>query len=84
LLYSPKIALYLGAAFVMAAYGWCIFWSYTAAEYMLMYSLIVLGVAFLVHLQTVRLNEQKSIRRFYQLFWVFFFATYLSFLWVLL
>ena len=84
LLYSPKTALYLGAGFVMAAYGWCIFWSYTAAEDMLMYSLIVLGVGFLVHLQTVRLNEQKSIRRFYQLFWVFFFATYLSFLWVLL
>jgi homogentisate phytyltransferase/homogentisate geranylgeranyltransferase len=84
LLYSPKIALYLGAAFVMAAYGWCIFWSYTAAEHMLMYSLIVLSVAFLIHLQTARLDEQKSIRRFYQLFWVFFFATYLSFLWVLL
>lgn len=84
LLYSPKIALYLGGAFVMAAYGWCIFWSYTAAEHLLMYSLIVLGVAFLIHLQTVRLTEQKSIRRFYQLFWVFFFATYLSFLWVLL
>lgn len=84
LLYSPKTALYLGAGFVMAAYGWCIFWSYTAAEHLLMYSLVVLSVAFLVHLQTVHLNEQKSIRRFYQLFWVFFFATYLSFLWVLL
>jgi homogentisate phytyltransferase/homogentisate geranylgeranyltransferase len=83
LLYSPKIALYLGAGFVMAAYGWCIFWSYRAAEHLLMYSLIVLSVAFLIHLQTVRLTEQKSIRRFYQLFWVFFFATYLSFLWVL-
>jgi homogentisate phytyltransferase/homogentisate geranylgeranyltransferase len=84
LLYSPKIALYLGAAFVMAAYGWCIYWSYTAEEDLLMYSLIVLSLAFLLHLQTVRLTEQKSIRRFYQLFWVFFFATYLSFLWVLL
>jgi homogentisate phytyltransferase/homogentisate geranylgeranyltransferase len=83
LLYSPKIALYLGGAFVIAAYGWCIFWSYKAAEHLLMYSLIVLSVAFLIHLQTVRLTEQKSIRRFYQLFWVFFFATYLSFLWVL-
>ncbi len=83
LLYSPKIALYLGAAFVMAAYGWCIFWSYRESEHLLMYSLIVLSVAFLLHLQTVRLTEQKSIRRFYQLFWVFFFATYLSFLWVL-
>jgi homogentisate phytyltransferase/homogentisate geranylgeranyltransferase len=83
LLYSPKIALYLGAGFVMAAYGWCIFWSYRASEHLLMYSLIVLSVAFLIHLQTVRLTEQKSIRRFYQLFWVFFFATYLSFLWVL-
>jgi homogentisate phytyltransferase/homogentisate geranylgeranyltransferase len=83
LLYSPKTALYLGAGFVMAAYGWCIFWSYKAAEPMLMYSLIVLSVAFLIHLQTVRLTEQKSVRKFYQLFWVFFFATYLSFLWVL-
>jgi homogentisate phytyltransferase/homogentisate geranylgeranyltransferase len=83
LLYSPKIALYLGAGFVMAAYGWCIFWSYKAAEHLLMYSLIVLSVVFLLHLSTARVNEQKSIRRFYQLFWVFFFVTYLSFLLVL-
>jgi homogentisate phytyltransferase/homogentisate geranylgeranyltransferase len=83
LLYSPKTALYTGAAFVMAAYGWCIFWSYKQTEPILMYSLIALGVAFLLHLRTVRLDEQKSIRRFYKLFWVFFFATYLSFLWVL-
>ena len=83
LLYSPKLALYLGATFVMAAYLWCIFWSYKEEAHLLMYSLIVLSIAFLLHLQTVRLNEQKSVKRFYQLFWVFFFATYLSFLWVL-
>ena len=83
LLYAPKLALYLGATFVMAAYGWCIFWSYKEAVYLLMYSLIALSIAFLLHLQSVRLNEQKSVKRFYQLFWVFFFATYLSFLWVL-
>ncbi|MFN5375385.1 MAG: homogentisate phytyltransferase [Chitinophagaceae bacterium] len=83
LLYSPKTALYLGAAFVMAAYGWCIYWSYKVSETLLMYSLIALSVAFFLHLQSVRLDEQKSIRRFYQLFWVFFFATYLSFLLIL-
>lgn len=83
LLYSPKIALYLGAGFVMAAYGWCIYWSFMMKEQLLMYSLIVLSIAFMLHLSTAKLNEQKSIRRFYQLFWVFFFATYLSFLWVL-
>ncbi len=83
LLYSPKIALYLGAGFVMAAYGWCIYWSFIMKEQLLMYSLIVLSIAFMIHLSTAKLNEQKSIRRFYQLFWVFFFATYLSFLWVL-
>ena len=82
LLYSPKTALYLGAAFVMAAYGWCIFWSYTSSESLLMYSLIVLSMAFLLHVMNVRLNEQASIKRFYKLFWVFFFATYLSFLWI--
>ena len=84
LLYSPKTALYLGAAFVMAAYGWCIYWSYKASESLLMYSLIVLGVAFLLHVKNVRLNEQASIKRFYILFWVFFFATYISFLLVLI
>jgi homogentisate phytyltransferase/homogentisate geranylgeranyltransferase len=84
LLYSPKTALYTGASFVMAAYGWCIFWSHKQAEPLLMYSLIALSVAFLLHLRTVRLDEQKSIRRFYKLFWIFFFATYLSFLWVLI
>ena len=83
LLYSPKIALYLGAGFVMAAYGWCIYWSFIMKEQLLMYSLILLSIAFMLHLSTARLNEQKSIRRFYQLFWVFFFATYLSFLLVL-
>jgi homogentisate phytyltransferase/homogentisate geranylgeranyltransferase len=83
LLYSPKTALYLGATFVMAAYAWCIFWSYKQEQTLLMYSLLVLGILFLIHLQTVRMNEQASIRRFYQLFWVFFFATYLSFLLVL-
>ena len=84
LLYSPKTALYLGAAFVMAAYGWCIYWSYKASESLLMYSLTVLGVAFLLHVKNVRLNEQISIKRFYKLFWVFFFATYISFLLVLI
>ena len=84
LLYSPKTALYLGAAFVMAAYGWCIYWSYKASESLLMYSLTVLGVAFLLHVKNVRLNEQTSIKRFYKLFWVFFFATYISFLLVLI
>lgn len=83
LLYSPKIALYLGAAFVMAAYAYCIFWSYRASENLLMYSLIFLSATFLSQVQHVRLNEQASIKRFYKLFWVFFFATYLSFLWVL-
>jgi len=83
ILYSPKTALYAGAGFVMAAYGCCIYWSYQQAEPLLMYSLIILSVLFLLHLRTVRLDEQKSIRKFYQLFWVFFFATYLSFLWVL-
>lgn len=84
LLYSPKTALYLGAAFVMAAYGWCIYWSYKASESLLMYSLTVLGVAFLLYVKNVRLNEQASIKRFYKLFWVFFFATYISFLLVLI
>lgn len=83
LLYSPKTALYTGASFVMAAYAWCIYWSYEKMEGLLMYSLIILSSLFLLHLRTVRLEEHKSIRRFYKLFWVFFFATYLSFLWVL-
>jgi homogentisate phytyltransferase/homogentisate geranylgeranyltransferase len=83
LLYSPKIALYLGAAVVMAAYAYCIFWSYGASENLLMYSLIVLSIIFLLQVLNVRLNEQVSIKRFYKLFWVFFFTTYLSFLWVL-
>ncbi len=83
LLYSPKTALYTGATFVMLAYGWCIYWSYKQSEQLLMYSLILLAAAFLLHLRTVRLEEHHSIRRFYKLFWVFFFATYLSFLWVL-
>jgi homogentisate phytyltransferase/homogentisate geranylgeranyltransferase len=83
LLYSPKIALYLGAALVTAAYAWCIFWSYQESESLLLLSLSVLCLAFLIHVRTVRLEDQTSVKRFYKLFWVFFFATYLSFLWVL-
>jgi homogentisate phytyltransferase/homogentisate geranylgeranyltransferase len=83
LLYSPKIALYLGAALVTAAYAWCIFWSYQESESLLLLSLSVLCLAFLIHVRTVRLDDQTSVKRFYKLFWVFFFATYLSFLWVL-
>ena len=83
LLYSPKIALYLGAALVTAAYTWCIFWSYQESEPLLLLSLSVLCLAFLIHVRTVRLEDQTSVKRFYKLFWVFFFATYLSFLWVL-
>ena len=83
LLYSPKIALYLGAALVTAAYAWCIFWSYQESETLLLLSLSVLGLAFLIHVRTVRLDDQTSVKRFYKLFWVFFFATYLSFLFVL-
>jgi homogentisate phytyltransferase/homogentisate geranylgeranyltransferase len=83
LLYSPKIALYLGAALVTAAYAWCIFWSYQESESLLLLSLSVLCLAFLIHVRTVSLDDQTSVKRFYKLFWVFFFATYLSFLWVL-
>jgi homogentisate phytyltransferase / homogentisate geranylgeranyltransferase len=83
LLYSPKIALYLGAALVTAAYAWCIFWSYQESEPILLLSLSVLGLSFLIHVWTVRLEDHTSVKRFYKLFWVFFFATYLSFLWVL-
>jgi len=83
LLYSPKIALYLGAALVTAAYAWCIFWSYQESESLLLLSLSVLCLAFLFHVRTVRLDDQTSVKRFYKLFWVFFFATYLSFLFVL-
>jgi homogentisate phytyltransferase/homogentisate geranylgeranyltransferase len=83
LLYSPKIALYLGAALVTAAYAWCIFWSYQESESLLLLSLSVLCLAFLIHVRTVRLDDQTSVKRFYKLFWVFFFATYLSFLWVM-
>ena len=83
LLYSPKTALYTGASFVMAAYAWCIYWSYEKMEGLLMYSLIILSSLFLLHLRSVRLDDHQSIRKFYKLFWVFFFATYLSFLWVL-
>jgi homogentisate phytyltransferase/homogentisate geranylgeranyltransferase len=84
LLYSPKLALYLGAVIVLSAYAYCIFWCFKASEQLLLYSLIALSIGFLSQVLAVRLKELASIKRFYQLFWVFFFATYLSFLWVLL
>lgn len=83
LLYSPKLALYLGAAFVIGAYAYCIFWCLKASKQLLMYSLIALSIGFLSQVLAVQLNELVSIKRFYQRFWVFFFATYLSFLLIL-
>lgn len=83
LLYSPSTALYLGASFVIIAYVYCIFWSYTNVENILMYSLIILCGLFVIHVASVKLEVEASIKKFYKLFWVFFFATYLSFLWAL-
>lgn len=83
LLYSPSKALYLGASFVIIAYVYCIFWSYLNVENILMYSLIILCGLFILHVASVKLEVEASVKRFYKLFWVFFFATYLSFLWAL-
>ena len=79
----PIINLEQIAALVTAAYAFCIYWSFQESEPLLLLSLSALGLAFLILVRTVRLDDQTSVKRFYKLFWVFFFATYLSFLWVL-
>jgi homogentisate phytyltransferase / homogentisate geranylgeranyltransferase len=75
LLYNRRVALFTGAALVLAAYCYCIGWAWHRSAFLL-WSHIALLLLFLGNLFTVRLERPASIKGFYLRFWVFFFAEY--------
>jgi len=89
ILYSPKIALIAGNTLVIAAYSYSIFRQYihfktndspSSDNQILLFGHIILLVLFLLNTLFLKLSEQKSIKKFYMRFWIFFFAEYLLYL----
>lgn len=78
LLYNKTIALRAGAAMVLAAYGYTLVWAWQHSLFLLV-AHALLAALFAMHLLTVRINEQASIKKFYLRFWIFFFAEYAVF-----
>jgi homogentisate phytyltransferase / homogentisate geranylgeranyltransferase len=79
LLYSKSLALYLGAAIVAVAYFYCIYWAAQLDSKLLLIGHIVLALGFLVNVFKVRMSDMSTVKRFYMIFWVFFFAEYILF-----
>jgi homogentisate phytyltransferase / homogentisate geranylgeranyltransferase len=79
LLYSKRMALYLGTVIVSIAYIYCIYWAWQVDQTILLIGHIILALAFAVNVYFVRMGDAASVKRFYMLFWVFFFAEYVLF-----
>jgi len=89
LVYSPKVALIAGHVLVGSAYAFTIaaFIFGSAGEgcdascvRILLYGHVVLFLLFLTNAIFLRADEVGSVRRFYQRFWLFFFAEYVLYL----
>lgn len=76
--FSPKQVLIAGNILVGCAYLFTIFT--TINKGILFYGHIVLLSLFIINTLTINLNEHKSIKKYYQRFWLFFFAEYLLYL----
>lgn len=89
ILYSPRVVLIAGNILVGSAYLFtiCAKWlEYNNTEFpsfetkvLLIGHLILLGL-FIINSFSIRLNEQRSITKFYKRFWWFFFAEYALYL----
>jgi homogentisate phytyltransferase / homogentisate geranylgeranyltransferase len=89
ILYSPKVALVTGHLIVGAAYLFTIYMKYidfvngdipSFQSKMLFYGHIVLFLLFVVNAFSIRLDQYRSINRFYMRFWWFFFAEYMLYM----
>jgi len=77
--YSPKVALFSGSAFVIFAYITAIHWAKISEIPFLFYYHIIALLLFIANLTFVSLKKGKTVTRFYLIFWIFFFAEYISF-----
>lgn len=77
ILYSIKLAYWIGGSIVIAAYLASIWWGYheIKSTFFVVAHLVML-VAFVVHLITSDITHRAGIYRFYMVFWVFFFVEY--------
>ncbi len=88
-MYSPKVALIAGHVLVGAAYSitLVLFARYGAEEgcgpgcvRMLLWGHVVLFTLFLVNAASLLIGRDRSVKRFYMRFWMFFFAEYVLYL----
>lgn len=79
IVYSPKMALYGGVVMVGLAYVLTIFWSFSAGSTFLSLFHVITAFGFLTNVWFVDLKNDKSVTRFYMIFWVFFFLEYIGF-----
>jgi homogentisate phytyltransferase / homogentisate geranylgeranyltransferase len=77
LLYKKTTALWLGAGFVLAAYGYAIHWGAVQGGSLWLWGHVVLLFLFIVNLFNVRIENKNSIKQFYLRFWIFFFSEYI-------
>ncbi|MEY3238451.1 MAG: hypothetical protein RI883_2552 [Bacteroidota bacterium] len=89
ILYSPKFALITGNLLVGFAYLFTIFLKWkdyklavtpSIETKILLSGHILLLVFFIINAFSLKLNEHKSIKKFYSRFWCFFFAEYTLYL----
>jgi homogentisate phytyltransferase / homogentisate geranylgeranyltransferase len=79
IVYSPKMALYGGVVLVGLAYVLTIFWSFSAGSTFLSLFHLITAFGFLTNVWFVDLKKDKSVTRFYMIFWLFFFLEYIGF-----
>lgn len=79
IVYSPKMALYGGVVLVGLAYVVTIFWSLNKGNTFLSLFHLITAFGFLTNVWFVDLKNDKSVTRFYMIFWVFFFLEYIGF-----
>lgn len=79
IVYSPKMALYGGVVLVGLAYVVTIFWSLNKGNTFLSLFHLITAFGFLTNVWFVDLKNDKSVTRFYMIFWAFFFLEYIGF-----
>ena len=89
ILYSPLTAFYAGHLLIGAAYLFTIALelhnqringTYLVKDMVLLIGHALLLVLFVVNAFSIRMSDVGSVRKFYQRFWLFFFAEYLLYL----
>ncbi|MEZ4804674.1 MAG: homogentisate phytyltransferase [Bacteroidia bacterium] len=86
ILYSSKTVLNIGFGLVSSAYICCIVYFGTQLERnfsrydILFYGHIIVFFTFLTYFIKSNKSDEKSLRRFYKTYWMFFFAEYIVFL----